>query len=74
MYAKEARKLSNENNKKFYDGEIIFVLSFINDSISIGESKCDYPFGLNSKTKKELRRLGYKVKKSLFGFEYKISW
>jgi len=74
MYAKEAKELSNKNNKKLYDGEIIFVLGYINDYVNLGERNCCYPFGLNLKTKDELKRLGYKVKKSLFGFEYKISW
>jgi len=75
MYAKEAGELSNKNNKKLYDGEILFVLSYIRDCIGIGERKCEYYFDLNKKSKADLKRLGYKVRKCWFGFvEYVISW
>lgn len=73
--AKEAYLLSSENKQKNSAKELFDIEKIINKAISLGKYSIEINTTIISKeTCNELKKFGYKIKKSYLDNFYLISW
>lgn len=75
IYAKEAYFLTSENKQKNSAKELFNIEKIIKKAISLGKYSIEINKNIISKeTCNELKKFGYKIKKSYVADFYLISW